>query len=421
MSKKKFERKRFTFFFLVFAVAIVASGFFTGKVLSETFLKANIARYGSANLSTGIVVEPNKKPTLVSLVNPPTTLSSGSLQQTPTSTTNSFSVPAAPKLTQIPHTQETQEARAINFPGKESCEFLEPKKAIYSGHFVSLSKPESINPDGIAEVKILIQNTGNMPWFSSESGCGNVPIAYLGTAFERDRVSPFFLDASTLIGGSQQSNWIGTNRIKMQNKRVDPAQIAVFTFLIKAPEEPGIYREIYAPVIEGRSWIEGLAVVAVDINVGPVAPIDSPYFPFIYQSTNLSKLDLSGEKSIEISLSQQTMQLKIGDLVIRTFPVSTGSYKHPTPPGSYHILLKQKLRIAGSRPHYIMPLFMMFKAGGYGIHALPSLANDHGVFWTEALNHIGSPRSHGCIRLLPDDAEFAWGFTDVGTAVVVVR
>jgi len=68
-----------------------------------------------------------------------------------------------------------------------------------------------------------------------------------------------------------------------------------------------------------------------------------------------------------------------------------------------------------------MPKWMMFRKGGYGIHALPSLANDRGVFWREALSHIGSPRSHGCIRLLPKDAEFAYNFADVGTTVTVHR
>ena len=85
-----------------------------------------------------------------------------------------------------------------------------------------------------------------------------------------------------------------------------------------------------------------------------------------------------------------------------------------------------------------MPKWMAFRPG-YGIHALPSLGSaslrskirsyrdgevptslfTDDVFWKEALSHIGIPVSHGCIRLLPDDAEFAFNFTPVGTRVVV--
>ena len=139
----------------------------------------------------------------------------------------------------------------------------------------------------------------------------------------------------------------------------------------------------------------------------------------IQKSANLSTLKLEGGKNLEVDLSQQEMYVKIGDTTIRTFPVSTGAPHHPTPPGEFKIFLKQEVRVAGSTPHYIMPLYQMFKAGGYGLHALPSLANDHGVFWREALDHIGSARSHGCIRLLPDDAKFVWNFTDLGTPLKV--
>jgi lipoprotein-anchoring transpeptidase ErfK/SrfK len=137
-------------------------------------------------------------------------------------------------------------------------------------------------------------------------------------------------------------------------------------------------------------------------------------------SMNLTDPKFNGEKKIIVSLSSQKMQLKLGQITVKTFPVSTGTNTHPTPVGTTKISLKQNVRVAGSSPHYIMPLFMQFRKGGYGIHALPSLGNDHGVYWREALNHIGTRRSHGCIRLLPADAEFAYSFADVGTEVQVV-
>ena len=111
----------------------------------------------------------------------------------------------------------------------------------------------------------------------------------------------------------------------------------------------------------------------------------------------------------------------LDNLSIAEFRVSSGAAKTPTPVGETSITLKQETRIGGKSPHYIMPKFMWFRTGGYGFHALPSLKTDGGFFWTEARNHIGIPVSHGCIRLLPEDADFLYDFADIGTRVKVQR
>jgi lipoprotein-anchoring transpeptidase ErfK/SrfK len=174
-------------------------------------------------------------------------------------------------------------------------------------------------------------------------------------------------------------------------------------------------------VIEGKGWLKDTEAT-FDLKVGHPNE-DENILRFTREldsSINLLDPLFYGEKRIIVKLSTQTMQIKVGDLVIKNFQVSSGKPKTPTPPGNYKILLKQDVRVAGEYPHYIMPRFMMFRKGGYGIHSLPSLANDHGVFWTEALNHIGQARSHGCVRLLPDASEFAYNFADVGTSVDVI-
>lgn len=308
---------------------------------------------------------------------------------------------------------QTQEGDEVNCTVEPLAEKVKP---IYDGKFLSIHQDEVVVPGQVFKVDVYMQNTGNTPWFSKDSGCASGAIVNLGTEKARDRVSPFYNNLQNM-----QSNWISSNRVKMASKRVEPGSIAIFSFVAWAPEEEGIYREFFAPVAEGVQWIGGDAVFATDINVGGVVPneVQSKYLQYIEYSTNLTNLDLSGEKNIDVSLSQQKMWIKIGETVIRTFQVSTGKSATPTPRGEYSIMLKQEVRVGGKAPHYIMPKFQMFKAGGYGIHALPSLANDKGVFWNEALNHIGSARSHGCIRLLPADAEFAFNFTEVGTKMKV--
>jgi lipoprotein-anchoring transpeptidase ErfK/SrfK len=302
-------------------------------------------------------------------------------------------------------------------PPTIDCNFTKPTKSVYSAKLVSIQKKPVVGPGEAFQTEIYMENTGNAPWFSENSGCENVNVTYLGTTHEKDRTSPFSAD-----GSLWDSHWVSGNRIKMDASRIDPKGMAKFTFWSRAPQEMGYYREFFAPVIEGVSWINNEeATVAMDIRVGEfeLTPEQTQYLPYIELSTNLSKLDFSGEKKIEVSLKQQKMWLKIGDITISSFVVSTGAYKTPTPKGTTKIILKQNVRVAGSRPHYIMPLFMMFRSGGFGFHALPSLANDKGVFWREALDHIGTPRSHGCIRLLPEDAKVVFNFADIGTKVEV--
>jgi lipoprotein-anchoring transpeptidase ErfK/SrfK len=175
-------------------------------------------------------------------------------------------------------------------------------------------------------------------------------------------------------------------------------------------------------VVEGKSWLRNQAEFKFDLRVGEAGQDEKilQYTRDILMSLNLTDPQFSGKKSIQVDLSSQRMYLKLGDITLKTFPVSTGKAKTPTPVGTTKITLKQEVRVAGGWPHYIMPKFMQFRKGGYGIHALPSLGNDRGVYWREALSHIGSPRSHGCIRLLPEDAEFAYNFAEVGTEVKVV-
>ena len=295
------------------------------------------------------------------------------------------------------------------------CNIPATDKTSFSGNLISIMKKSQAANSELFDTKIIIQNTGNQPWFSSDSGCSR-NIVNLGTDNVRDRQSPFY------YSNNNGSNWLNTNRIKMETKRVDPGAIATFTFRSQAPSKDGYYREIYTPVVEGIQWID-TAKVTSDIQIGSTQ-IDQnkiELLKYIDKSGDLSSMDLTGEKSIIVSLSKQHMWLKIGDTVIKEFVVSSGKRSTPTPRGTYKILEKKEVKVGAKRPHYIMPKWMMFRAGGYGIHALPSLANDRGVFWREALSHIGSPRSHGCIRLLPADAEYAYNFGDVGTTVIVQK
>lgn len=296
-----------------------------------------------------------------------------------------------------------------------NCSFTATDTDVISAKFITLRSKLRVEPNEEFRVKVFLQNTGNTPWFSAKSNCKG-PTMALGTDKPRDRRSTLY--PNTII---EENNWKIVNRITMDQMRVEPGQIASFTFYAKAGKNKDIIKEYFTPLIEGQMWLED-ATFSFELFIGNNG--DTPKdirtkLNFANTSGSADNIDLNGEKSLLVDLSEQTVWLKLGDTVIREFPVSTGKSSTPTPPGETTITLKQQVRISHSTPHYIMPKFMMFRAGGYGFHALPSLGNDGGWFWTEARNHIGIPVSHGCIRLLPEDADFLFDFAEVGTKVKV--
>jgi hypothetical protein len=302
-----------------------------------------------------------------------------------------------------------------------SCQVDRNDNPFYNAKLLSIQMPTEVQPDELFEINIRMQNTGNTSWFSRISECPNVNYTYLGTDREKDRNSVFH--APTVFGNT---GWFQGNRINMTTLRANPGETAEFKFTAKAPSEAGLYREYFSPVIENVSWISHSenpdAVATFDLKVGnPLMNEDTLKITRdLGISINLTDPKFEGEKKMLVDISEQRLYVQLGGQTIKIFPVSSGTARTPTPYGTTKITLKQEVRVASASPHYIMPKFMMFRAGGYGFHALPSLANDRGVFWREALNHIGSRRSHGCIRLLPEHADFAFAFADVGTTVQVV-
>ena len=298
---------------------------------------------------------------------------------------------------------------------REHCDYEVPEDQVFDADFIAVRRALKVDKKEKFRVKVFMRNTGNMPWFNGESTCSG-PHMSLGTENNRDSGSFFY-------SNDPEDNWEGANRVGMDQLRIDPGEIASFTFYGDSGKKDDVRKQYFAPVVEGITWIDD-AKFSYDVVIGDheVTPSElRRKMLFAGFSGSVLNLDLNGGKKVLVDLSDQRMQLLIGNYLVREFPVSTGKASTPTPVGETYVMLKQEVRVGGAAPHYIMPKFQMFRAGGYGLHALPSLSFDNGYFWTEARNHIGIPVSHGCIRLLPEDADFAFEFTDVGTPVVVQR
>lgn len=299
------------------------------------------------------------------------------------------------------------------------CNYTLPQQPEYKGEFIAKETKIQTEPGEKFEVALYLKNTGNTAWFGDRSECHSIPHMRLGTARDRDHDSLFY--------NPGDSRWIQGNRIAMVEPRVEPGEIATFKFSSKAPWAADIFREFFQPVIDGVKWLETKEETAyVDIYIGAVTEENERALFYLGKTGQASSINPNGELFVDVDISDQRMLVFLGDTIIREYMVSTGTFQKPTPTGSGKIVEKQELRIANKYPHYRMPFWQSLafdKHGGqflgYGFHSLPYLANDKGVFWNEALNHIGQRVSSGCVRILPENAEDLFNITKIGTKFLI--
>lgn len=297
------------------------------------------------------------------------------------------------------------------------CYTPEVEKPLYQGEFMEPEMRVETNKGDVFSVTIYMKNTGNIPWFSDRSGCSGLqPVMRLGTALSRDRESVFYNYSK-----ESDTGWQASNRARLVENRVEPGEIGTFYFFGKAPYRTDTYREYFQPVVEGVAWLTRKEeTIRIDVAVGNVDSRDNDRLKYINVSAPASSIpNPDSLKEFHVDISDQELHVKLGDQVVRKYKVSTGTFRTPTPLGKFNLLLKQELRIGAKAPHYRMPKFQLITKSGVGFHALPYLANDNGTFWKEALNHIGQRVSHGCIRLLPDDADDFFSLTALGDTVVI--
>lgn len=124
---------------------------------------------------------------------------------------------------------------------------------------------------------------------------------------------------------------------------------------------------------------------------------------------------LDKDKVIHVNLSQQRIYAYEHGRIARTFLVSTGVAKYPTPNMETKVLSKvpvKRYRWIYGRNHpdnYDIPnvKWNLQVRGPYFIH---------GAYWH---NDFGRRRSHGCINVHYSNAEWIYGWAEVGTPVSV--
>jgi lipoprotein-anchoring transpeptidase ErfK/SrfK len=134
-----------------------------------------------------------------------------------------------------------------------------------------------------------------------------------------------------------------------------------------------------------------LAILAAVAAVGFATPSQADFSPLSFFSPFAPQPHVVAK----VSLSQQKMDLVVvngsGDQVLYTWKVSTGRTGFETPMGAFKPTWLDKDHVSKTYENAKMP-YAVFFSGGYAIHA------------TDAVGRLGSPASHGCIRLAPENA-----------------
>jgi lipoprotein-anchoring transpeptidase ErfK/SrfK len=119
-------------------------------------------------------------------------------------------------------------------------------------------------------------------------------------------------------------------------------------------------------------------------------------------------------KYIDINLAKQNLSIFENGKNLGTYRVSSGKRGMATPTGTFRVMSKSG-RAYSKKYNLYMPYWMQFTGAGHGIHELPEWKSGY----KEGANHLGTPVSHGCVRLGVGPAARVYSWSDVGTPIVI--
>jgi len=317
-------------------------------------------------------------------------------QNLTTNTTAPVSVPTQEdnKIIDNGTRQANQGTKISNLlPSKE-----EVRGKTFSYQFDSKSKSPTLNIGEKTTLSLSLRNTGNVSWISNDEG-----MFFLGTSHEDDRKSVFFKDG--------EKGWVGANRIMMDKPVVKPGQTASFTFEITAPNKSGIYREFFKPLVEGFKWLDDKNIFW-DITVRD---------PKNKNEQLVITVDGNPVKYIKVNLSQQRLYAYENGVARYVFITSTGMSGMDTPTGNFQIYNKFPVQYSPEYQLYMDNWMAFTPSGSHGIHSLPYWVYKNGAHVYEGEGHLGTPVSHGCIRVSLENSKILYDWAEVGTKVIVEK
>ncbi|MCX6761472.1 MAG: L,D-transpeptidase [Candidatus Moranbacteria bacterium] len=133
------------------------------------------------------------------------------------------------------------------------------------------------------------------------------------------------------------------------------------------------------------------------------------------QARKYTKAKITTGKYIDVNLTTQIMTTFENGTLLDAYLVSSGKRGMGTPIGTHQIYNKSPRAYSKAYGLY-MPNWMAFLADGkMGIHELPEWPGGY----KEGANHLGTPVSHGCIRLGVGPAKIVYDWAEIGTPLIV--
>lgn len=121
-------------------------------------------------------------------------------------------------------------------------------------------------------------------------------------------------------------------------------------------------------------------------------------------------------KRIVIDRSEQTLSAYDGEMVVMSFPISTGLLLTPTPRGTFTIFRKTPTRYMQGPLKNVSSQYYDLPGVPWNLYFTEDGAVIHGAYWH---NSFGHQYSHGCINLLPADAQKLYTWATLGMKVTV--
>jgi hypothetical protein len=154
-----------------------------------------------------------------------------------------------------------------------------PPASAYQARWFDQSDYLTMQPGQIGQVTLRFRNTGTAPWIKgvpgrqANLGVHGEPTPYLYAsaddfyrAVAADRGSAMSFETSALervrvalerVSEMVAAGWPSADRTAIQSEEVvAPGELGTFTFSVRAPHEPGVYKLALRPVVDGTVWME---------------------------------------------------------------------------------------------------------------------------------------------------------------------
>jgi len=133
------------------------------------------------------------------------------------------------------------------------------------------------------------------------------------------------------------------------------------------------------------------------------------------QAKSLTRAKIKEGKYIDINLASQIMVIFEQGQVLDAYVVSSGKRGMETSKGTFKVENKANRPLSKEYGLYMPNWMALVPSGKFGIHELPEWPGGY----KEGANHLGTPVSHGCVRLGVGAAKRVYDWAEIGTPVVI--